>query len=440
MVETDGLDSLAAYSSSASPSRKKKAADYFEEKMTRMDLPDQLDLSQVLQAFGNGSWPLTGEIDVASEGPPQHAEPVALVAVAAWALRAHRGGSRLRIADALKSRYTLNVGLLSAIANKLPWSDEAGATDNFFPLCRIAGERRVDAIPGGVVQTLHIPDADSAAALATSIHEIVRNAEEHSRSDTPATFCAGWFRNQRRVTFAVADNGVGILRALRRKGVANLEDDDKSAIEKAIQPFVTGAGERGDIYAPDNAGLGLHNTRTAALDAGGSITIFSGKACFYESYAKGQSWLDVGVPWPGTVVAVTLKTDRKNVSRLSPLTLGAIPAGSWAIRWEAYDGESVLLKPPVDATRFAMNKAWYKEHQAIVSQAIAAGKRVHVDFGGARYSTQSALHAFLATVVRENGPEAMRLLSFSDAAEPLRDALRLVVMYAMDAYVRSHEA
>ena len=134
-----------------------------------------------------------------------------------------------------------------------------------------------------------------------------------------------------------------------------------------------------------------------------------------------------------------LKTDRKNVSRLSPLTLGVPPSGPWTIRWEEHDGGAIVLRPPVDTVRFAMNKAWHKKHRAVVAEAIGAGRPVHVDFGGARYSTQSALHAFIAAVIREHGPDAMRLLSFSNAAEPLRDALRLVVMYSMDAHLRSRE-
>jgi hypothetical protein len=81
--------------------------------------------------------------------------------------------------------------------------------DAFFPLSRIADERRVDAVPASVVRTLRITDTAAAGGLAQSIHEIVRNAEEHSRSLTPAAFCAGWFRTQKRATFAVADNGIG---------------------------------------------------------------------------------------------------------------------------------------------------------------------------------------------------------------------------------------
>lgn len=398
-------------------------------------LPPILDLAFVLRGLAAHIWPGDGERYVVSAGaPPEHVEPVALVALAAWAMREQRRGATIGIDDSVKSRYTLSIGLLAALAGRLPWSDEVQADDDFYPLSRIAGERRVDAIPATVARTLHMTDAQAEGGLASSIHEIVRNAEEHAASETPAAFCAGWFRTQRRASFAVADNGIGILRHLRAKGVATLEDDDRLAIEKAIQPRVTGAGRRGEVHAPNNAGLGLHNTRRTALDTGGEMTILSGWGCHHESYSSGERWLDVEAPWQGTIVAVTLRTERKTGSRLSPLTLGTL--GTGIVRWQDKPEGAVLFSPPVDAARFAMNKGWYKQQQPALAAAIASGTPVHVDFGGASYSTQSALHAFVAEVVRIHGQKALSLMTFSSGGPPLRDALRLVVTYALDAHVQ----
>jgi hypothetical protein len=214
--------------------------------------------------------------------------------------------------------------------------------------------------------------------------------------------------------------------------VATLDDDDRIAIEKAMQPRVTGAGRRGEIHAPNNAGLGLHNTRRSALDTGGDMTILSGAGCHHESRGGGERWLDVAAPWTGTMVAVTLLTERGAAMRVSPATIGTLSTGS--IRWQPPPAGAIILSPPVDSARFSMNKGWFKANQPTVADAIAAGTPVHVDFGGALYSTQSALHAFISEVVRVHGPKALDLLTFANGDAPLKDALRLVITYALDSH------
>lgn len=100
--------------------------------MTTLNFPENLEMTHVLRAFGQGSWPASGEIVTASLAPPLHAEPVALVAVAAWAMHLYFRRGRIRISDSVKSLYTLNTGLLPALANQLPWSDDVQPTGDFF--------------------------------------------------------------------------------------------------------------------------------------------------------------------------------------------------------------------------------------------------------------------------------------------------------------------
>jgi hypothetical protein len=224
---------------------------------------------------------------------------------------------------------------------------------------------------------------------------------------------------------------VGILRSLRHKGVATLDDDDASAIEKAIQPFVTGAGRRGNPRAPNNAGLGLHTTRSFARDCGGEMVILSGAGCFWQEGTRPHRLLALAPParWQGTVVSVTLRPGQIGAFALGSAQLGLSAGSSDLWRLEPPPG-ALLLSPPVDSARFAADKEWYREHRPEVMEALAAGRAVHVDFGKAVYTTQSAIHALLAEPVRTHGVRALELLTFGRGGHPLREAVTLVLNYS----------
>lgn len=361
--------------------------------------------------------------------PPRHAEPAALVALAAWAAFVRALGATVEIDDQLRTPYLYHVGLLRGLLRELPWSDEVRTTDNYYPLCRVAGSKRVEELADRVRKCLHIRADDAERGVVYSIGETVRNAEEHAESDLPAIFAAGWFRTQQRFTFAVADTGRGILRSLRAKGVCDLESDDVVAIERALQPFVTGAGRRGVTTAPQNAGMGLFQTRSFSRDSGGRMVIVSGAGGFRESGTAEPAWRVIPA-WTGTVVGVTLHPDR-----LGALALRVGPGSDTTTRsWfcEVAPDGALVLQPPVDGSRFAAHKTWYSEQRPALTAALRSGRLVHVDFGSAVYSTQSALHALLSEPTREFGERIYEMISFRAKGQPLRAVLNLVIAYSLD--------
>lgn len=411
--------------------------------MPVLTLPPVLDLSFVRAGPGPAGWDwqTTGEdIEIRSAaGPPTHSEPLALAALSAWAFDRRRAGCRIRPHPSIQTPYTWRTGLLGALAVDPPWSDEVTAEHRFYPLCVVSGSRRVERLHSGVIAVLNITAPAAVKAVGDAVSEIVRNADEHSDSDTPTSFAAGYFHNQRRVSFGVGDAGVGILRRLRRKGVADLDDDDKTAIEKALQPHVTGAGRRGVPHAPDNHGIGLHTTRLYARDSGGEMVILSGRGCFVERHPEPARFEDLDTTWKGTLVGVTIKPDQVGAFAVSNTGAGVRPGGDRAWRKAPPEG-ALVLEPPVDGSRFAADKDWYRRHRPEVLAAIEAGRPVHITFGRAIYSTQSALHALLAEPVRIHGPRAVELLSYSDAGQPLRAALALVVNYALADHYADRQA
>lgn len=402
--------------------------------MKELYIPKNLGWAEVGRLAEQPGWGVAGGEEVhvvADQGAPDHIEPLALVMLASWAISRRRDGVRILVDDSVKGRYTWNTNLLLALGAELPWSDEVKANESFYPLCRVCQERRVKALGPSVARLLHIPGGESSSELIKAISEIVRNAEEHSESETAASFACGFFRSQRRVSFAVADTGRGIRRSLLRKRVLNEQHDHAAAIERALQPHVTGAGRPGIPGAPDNAGMGLHNTRMATRDCGGELVIWSGDACFRE---RGRTPGEISPSpfWQGTMVSVTLYTDRIGVFSATQRSAGG--GGGTALFFGEGPPEALELTPPIDEAGFAADKAWYREHRAQVAAALAQGRAVKVAFKGATYSTQSALHALLYEPIVEVGPAALQLLYFSQAGQQVRSVLRLVVDYALERW------
>jgi hypothetical protein len=396
----------------------------------QVPLPATLGLGFVLEGPAGGwDWEGTSAIHLlAEDGAPRHVEPAALVALVAWTNFLRSRGRNVILDESLKSPYSWNTGLLRGLAGQGARSADVTPTPQYFPLCEIKGEEAISAISKGVIQTLHITGPQAISALGGAIHEILRNAEEHSESTTPTLFAAGYFKLERRVTFAVADTGVGIRSTLLRKRVLLNNEDDAVAIEKAIQPRITGAGKPGIATAPDNAGLGLHTTRMSALDSRGAMLVCSGTAAFMEK-GFGTARTQPVPRWWGTLVCVTLYPEKAGSFSLTPAGIGS--TGVTPIHFGKAPTDALLFHPPIDAVRFAANKSWAREQRPAVIAALTSGRDVGVDFSGATYTTQSAMHALLHEPIAQIGLAAVSKLHFIRTSPQIEAVIRLVTNYAL---------
>lgn len=405
-------------------------------------LPRVLDLNFVRHGPGGLGWEVPDPacvVEVSAEGPIQHAEPVALVALAAWADHVRQRGSTILVADSVKSRYAWNTGILTALAGKTPFCEHLLPADEWFPLCRAASEPIIDALGGNVSLLLNVPTSDAREALAFTIGEMVRNAHEHRRTDCPIFFAAGWFRSQGRLTFAVADAGIGIPAHLRAARRVTAEDDDAAALERALQPLVTGESAD-DLGAPSNAGMGLFLTRGIVAGCSGELLVQSSGVRFLEQRGARGSF-EPCTPWKGTLVQVTLRVHQMpSFSALyqSLVVAGGAELGS-DLRFTSGPKEATDLEPPIDNAGFAANKGWFEEHRAAFHEELAEGGMVTINFRTAHYTTQSAVHALLYVPLRKLGPRALKSLWFSNASPQVRAVIRQVVRYALDHHRAEQE-
>lgn len=404
--------------------------------MSQASLPRALDRSFLAKAPGGTGWcavdPHPPLRIVGQEGGARYAGPAGLVALAAWAEHLHRNGVEVVVDDSVKSRYAWNTGLLTALAGKAPSADEVSEARHWFPLCRTT-EALTERLAAQVNLLLAVPNEDTRAALAYMISEMVRNVDEHAFSKGPAFFAAGWFHRRDRLSFAVADCGIGLRGRLAARRIVTDDDSDQVVLGRAMQPHVSGASPRPESGAPGNAGMGLYMTRGIVRRAGGTFYLQSHGARFIED--EDGPRFEATTHFPGTIVEVSIRPQA--MPRFAPLFHALLVGsgqseGGWQIQFGAAPREALVLQPPVDASSFAADKGWYAAHRDALQEELGSGGMAVIDFQRAGYSTQSALHALLFEPLRVLGPGVLPRLWFSDASPQVRMVVRQVVSYALD--------
>jgi hypothetical protein len=235
---------------------------------------------------------------------------------------------------------------------------------------------------------------------------------------------------------AIADLGVGIVGTTRRKGLLTPEDDERDAIEKALEYRITGAGEPGVPEAPNNGGLGLYWARCYTQGCRGEMVIHTHRGRFAEGVSGQPEQLElVEARWPGTLVSVTIRPDE--LSKHRGLTFPtALSSPLYAPRLGPGPADALVLCPPVDSAGFAGTKEWYIHHQSALRQALAEGRHVRLDFGGALYVVHSAANALLGEPLRVGGPDWVRRIWVHNTRGPIDSILRVVIADALGDHAR----
>lgn len=179
------------------------------------------------------------------------------------------------------------------------------ADGRFREVVQVQSEREGDSVVRDVMTILDRNVEGVAGIYDAAYHaflEIVNNVFHHAHSPTHAVLCAQSYPWLRRVELAVVDSGRGIPASLgdnpELKGrFANAAE----AIELAVQPRVTGR--------PD------HNTGEGLFFSLEFIKANMGEACIYSQDGalraqEGRVWTQPVSYWPGTLVALSFRTDR----------------------------------------------------------------------------------------------------------------------------------
>lgn len=150
----------------------------------------------------------------------------------------------------------------------------------------------------GIVLTASEIDRSVLKAIEWSLNEITDNVLNHAKG-VPGFIQATWFRNQRLMEFVVSDAGIGIRKSLGEK-------TDLIALERSIQEGVTRNKET-------NQGNGLFGSYRIATSSHGTFNIFSGFATLYVTEDGRLRVKESRVPYKGTTVRWTVRTDAVDV-------------------------------------------------------------------------------------------------------------------------------
>lgn len=200
---------------------------------------------------------------------------------------------------------------LAAIFREFNWAHyiepnkfdfQEAKSDTHCPAIRFASAKEqfasVDRILGLVLTASDI-DRSVLKAMEWSLNEITDNVINHAGKSAYGFIQATWFKNQKSIEFVVADGGVGIAKSLG-------EHDHKIALEKAVQEGVTRNKQT-------NQGNGLFGSYRIAANSHGNFNIFSGFATLVLDQDGSFKIASSKVPFKGTVVRWTMRTDASDV-------------------------------------------------------------------------------------------------------------------------------
>lgn len=139
------------------------------------------------------------------------------------------------------------------------------------------------------------------ASIRICLDELAENVVH--RADAPlGGFAAaqGWMRTQQ-FEIAIVDLGVGIRNSLAKNPAYADIEDDVTAINTALQPYVSSTPDR-------NSGIGLFITRLLLRENGGTLVVRSGLGAVYSGAEEREHEAEIG--FPGTLVAVRARIDR----------------------------------------------------------------------------------------------------------------------------------
>lgn len=368
----------------------------------------------------------------------QFIEPWALAQYAAYGLRI-RQDQGIPVYARLDSRnpantYVEQMGLHHVLetGDSTPNWDMSGQNTGLHV---IKTHKDVTRFIGSAAQIGAGPSDDTMDALKYGMAELGRNVVQHSNSGVGGVAIAQYFPDRGAIQIAVCDCGRGVFSALRRT-YPELHTDLES-LKLAVLPHVSGAFTQGTYSASDNAGLGLFFSKEICWRAGGSFWLVSKGALLgvQDEDAGSQNRVYRSINrWDGTLVTLDLPSD--GVHDFGDLLNVCRSLAADARKSSGDAGLDFLSEPPeldgidtVCVGNFNEDvEAAAEIRQSIILPKIQNGEMVLVDFDGARFATQSFVHALLNDAFEI--PGSLCRLSFLNCTPSTEESIRAVAAYA----------
>lgn len=365
-------------------------------------------------------------------------EPWALAQIAAYGLLM-RDRHGISVRASLSPRNAANVyvdqmGLNHVLANGTSMPDWDHSQQN-TGLHVIRNHQDVTRFVNSAVQLGVGPGDDTMDALKYGMAELGRNVVQHSDSVIGAVAIAQYFPDRDSLQISVSDCGRGVLAALSTT-YPELSND-REALKLAVLPHVSGAFRKGMYSASDNAGLGLFFTKEICWRAGGSFWLVSRKALLgvdgEDASGRDRIYRNINA-WGGT--SVTMHLPAKGVHDFGNLLHVCRTLAADARKESGSAGLDFLIeRPDLDDIEFIQVGSFSEDVEQARSvrteriiPAMTRGELIVLDFAGARFATQSFVHALLNDAFQI--PGSLCRLSFINCTGSTEEAIRAVAAYA----------
>lgn len=392
-------------------------------------------------AFANG-WPRVEPIAyrIRSGQPIEHVEPGPFAMLAAWAGAVRAIGGAVELHDSVKGPYAYACGLLTTLVGSTRKPSLIHGQSPPFQVHNTENSRADGFAVVGADIGLHNIETDGAFAKAYS--EALNNVAEHAESEDGAQIAASHFGRAGRMTFSVADRGIGIVAHLKRRHGAGY--DDPELLQMALEPAVSGTFGLGEVsgrthYGISNAGLGLYVMRNIAQKSKGSLTVVTGEYVAQVGADGNVAVRSCEAPWAGTALCISYQTARTNDAmtaiqdamnvavhpnrKQERITFNAAQVGSNAVqvRLQATYGAAIADKQQAIRLR-----------DEELLPAIRDNRNVIIDLTDGAIIAHSCAHALLYQVIVEAGPASRSRVCVKARTRQIRSVVRQVSYFAGD--------
>lgn len=379
------------------------------------------------------------------------AEAWEYVALACLARKQREGALKIEYdISSQANRFANAIGFREAVEGtyKAPALKERTAS-----IARVASRGEVESAARTLANLIDPSDlsSDTRQTLEYVLIELLRNVVQHSHDKLGGLVAAQVvykeYRDDNRqgVQLAVADNGLGIQRSLSYFH-RDIKVDARAAINKALQPHISGAFEEGKYGGDENAGLGLFFVSEMCKTLGGRLLLSSRGATYYldgdesGTHEHRVSFLRNSASYPGTLIVAEIP-QISNATSLSYVELiesihclaeertPRSPSPNWLHYTppppDTYTVHVLVAAPSMSSTRTFVENTLIKR--------LEAGVAVCLDFTGMTVLTQSRAHELIYHPIRV-AYEHQVAMHIQGACPAVAKALYFVQRYALQGY------
>ncbi len=173
-------------------------------------------------------------------------------------------------------RYVDRMGFYDLIDTPSPFSEyiHKDPSGRFIPLTFIKTTADQSRFISEMIPLLHLDD-NYSSTIKYVVGELVRNVLEHSYAKNGAVVSAQYYKNANRISLAICDTGIGLLRGLQ----IWCPETDEEAIRLALTPGISGT-TRKEGGTSENAGAGLFFIKSIAKTTRSNFVIYSGDTAY----------------------------------------------------------------------------------------------------------------------------------------------------------------